>query len=191
MQDNGDYNNTYPANPVYYINLVPVIADGLLRIEITNNYQLDLSIGNLYQILGTNQAILTTTTTGPNPVDITRGVDSWSVHCSLTGGSYDNGIASDTLYGFKVPMPAVSQRCLFYPTARSFLGPFPIFIEPIDRDELLDLVVSQLIVVVHSFDIMDGVPGIDACKAHFPLILTRQNDWRTVIDCNVVTCPCS
>jgi hypothetical protein len=72
-------------------------GEGKLRIEITNNYKLDLSIGDLHSLLGFNTVILTTTTTGPNIVDITRGVDSWSVHCSLAGGSYDNDIASDIL----------------------------------------------------------------------------------------------
>lgn len=125
MKDNGDFDNTNPAEPLFYIDLVPIIAEGKLRIEITNNYQLDLSIGDLHSLLGFNTVILTTTTTGPNIVDITRGVDSWSVHCSLAGGSYDNDIASDILYGF-VPLVergfAISENptnVFFFPLATS------------------------------------------------------------------------
>jgi hypothetical protein len=123
MYDNNDFDNTNPAEPRFYINFVEIIAEGKLRIEITNNYQLDLSIGDLHTLLGFNATILTATSKGTNVVDISRGVDSWSVHCSLAGGSFDNDIDSDILYGF-VPLSgrgmAVSER------------PFQVFFFPLN-----------------------------------------------------------
>ena len=100
---NGDYDVTdsAPNDPVFYINFVPNPVTQLLTIEITNNYQLDLSIGNLATMLGFTPQILTTTTTSSSTVDPTRGTDSWDIHCSLVTGSFDGGIDSDILYGFE------------------------------------------------------------------------------------------
>lgn len=61
MLTNGDYLNTDPNNSVYYINFVPNYATGYLTIEITNSYQLDLSVSTLYQMLGFTSTILTAT----------------------------------------------------------------------------------------------------------------------------------
>lgn len=129
MYDNGDFNNTNPASPVFYINFERIIAEGKLRIQLSSTYQIDLSIGDIHTLLGFNAVILTATAKGPNVVDITRGVDSWSIHCSLCGGSYDNDVASDVIYGF-VPMStrgyAISEipppQTYFFPISDSYMG---------------------------------------------------------------------
>ena len=91
--------------------------------------------------MGFDAIILTATSKGTNAVDITRGVDSWSVHCSLAGGSYDNDIGSDILYGF-VPLSgrgmAVSER------------PFQVFFFPLNatyvkgRDAIINSIQMRL-----------------------------------------------
>lgn len=106
---NGDYNSAESTTdkPVYYITFVPNNATGLLTIEIApaSGYQFDISIGNFSRMLGFTPQILTTSATGTMIVDVTNGVDSWHVHCSIAGGSFDGGVESDILYGFVPASP--------------------------------------------------------------------------------------
>ena len=135
MFTNGDFNNADPANPTYYINLVPNYSTGRLVIQVTNGYQLDLSIGELHTIFGFDPIVVVSTMTGAHPVDITRGVDSWMVHCSITGGSYDNGIASDILYGFVPEVErgmAIAEKpfqVFFFPLKSTFVPGYEVMIE--------------------------------------------------------------
>jgi hypothetical protein len=57
----------------------------------------------LHEIFGFNENQVLpkdSTTESPHHADITRGVDSVSVNCSLTAQSYENGISSNTVYTF-------------------------------------------------------------------------------------------
>lgn len=79
-------------------------------ISISNNYQLDLSISTLHNILGFDSQILTTgVVSSANTVDITNGITSLSIHCSIAGGSYENSQSSDVIYSFS---PNVSPGSL-------------------------------------------------------------------------------
>lgn len=137
MYDDGDCDKSNPLEPVFYINFIPLIAEGRLRIEISNNYQLDLTQGELHTILGFDAVIIGSTSTGPNGVDITRGIDSWSVHCSIIGGSYDNSNRADIIYGF-VPTTgrgmAVNEypaRVSYYPLNRTYANGHDIILNEI------------------------------------------------------------
>ena len=102
MTSNGDTASNITFDPNY--NTMK------LTITLSGGYQVDLSKSNIYSILGFNSGILTTTTTSPNAVDVTRGVNDLLINCSLVSGSaYDNGIKSDTLYSF---VPDVSPGYL-------------------------------------------------------------------------------
>ena len=57
---------------------------------------------------------ITLATNNPTPLplqaDISNGITSWQVRCSLVGTSYQNGQASDVLFNF---VPAVAPGGLF------------------------------------------------------------------------------
>jgi hypothetical protein len=105
MYAHGDYTSGSPDS--YDINLYPNYSTLKLDIVLTNNYQLDLqdSQSTLNALLGFSSSIpasngLEITVTGDRTVDITRGVNSLSIHCSLVQGSYENEVASDVIYSF-------------------------------------------------------------------------------------------
>jgi hypothetical protein len=77
-------------------------------IVLKNSYQLDLSIGNLYLLLGWTKAIVNTSGTGTNLVDISNGITTYYVHCNLvdSGTSISDGSTSDVIYSFTPDKPA-------------------------------------------------------------------------------------
>jgi hypothetical protein len=72
------------------------------QIVLKNSYQLDLSIGNLYLLLGWASQIVTVSGSGYTYVDISNGITGYNVHCSLidSSSSISNGSASDVIYTF-------------------------------------------------------------------------------------------
>jgi hypothetical protein len=90
-----------------------------LKCDITchNNYELDLqaSQSTLHNILGFDSQVLSSTGgleilfSSENTVDITNGITSLSLHCSIVGGSYENSQSSDVIYSFS---PNVSPGSL-------------------------------------------------------------------------------
>ena len=107
MLANGDYNNTTP--PSFYVTLSPDFNTFKCLITITNaTYQVDLTQGNLYQILGFNPVVITSTQEGPNIVNITNGVNKIYAHCDIVTGSYSGGSASDVIYSFQASSPPSS-----------------------------------------------------------------------------------
>jgi len=100
-----DQNNDVSTDEdgIYNIVIAPNIVTLKVEIAIKNGYKIDLTTSKLNELIGFNKAIYDTTTSSQNRVDITRGVNSLSIHCSIAGGSYDNNIGSDILYSF-VPL---------------------------------------------------------------------------------------
>jgi hypothetical protein len=78
-------------------------------LTLSGGYQVDFSVGNLYQLLGFTAAIFTTSQEGANVVSITNGVDRVYVHCDWVTGSVANGINSDVIYSFSVNARASSR----------------------------------------------------------------------------------
>ena len=105
MKDNSHYNS---GDNTYYVNFVPNYATFKLRIELSNNYQLDLTQSTIYTLLGHANTTLTSTTTGAGNVDITAGVNSIDIRCNLVKNSYNNGSFSDTIQSFSPNVPAGS-----------------------------------------------------------------------------------
>jgi len=97
------------VNEDYFINLIPNYNTGKLRVEIANNYQFDMSQSTIYNLLGFNSEIVTSTVEGSRNVDITGGVSSLSIHCSLVNNSYNNDIKGDVIQSFS-PDKAVSSQ---------------------------------------------------------------------------------
>jgi len=100
FDQNTDYTTDLDGNIEYNIVLAPNIVTLKVELAIKNGYKLDLTTSKLNELLGFNQAIYDTTTSSTNRVDITRGVNSLAIHCSIAGGSYDNNLGSDILYNF-------------------------------------------------------------------------------------------
>lgn len=99
MLANGDYTNVGGVN-VFDIVITPDYNTFKLLITLTNSYQVDLSVGNLYQIFGFSSIVISSTQEGPNNVDISNGIDKLLIHVDCVTGSYVNGSASDVIYGF-------------------------------------------------------------------------------------------
>lgn len=88
--------------------LVPNYNTLKCDIVLKASYQLDLSIGNLYALLGWTQAIVSVSGSGTNLVDISNGITGYNVHCSLVDSStsISNGSTSDVIYSFTPDKPA-------------------------------------------------------------------------------------
>ena len=99
MLANGD-NGTGPGGNIFYITLTPDFNTFKLLITISNSYQVDLTVGNLYQLFGFDQIIVTTTQEGTNNVNITNGVNRILFHADCVVGSYKGPSASDVIYSF-------------------------------------------------------------------------------------------
>ena len=118
MKKNNHYDN---INEKYYITLIPNYSTLKLDIEITNNnYYIDFNQGDLNELLGFDKIIITQNESGNNTVDITRGVNSISIHCSIIEGSYENSVAGNVIYSFS---PNLSPGSLLNiePTNRIYL----------------------------------------------------------------------
>lgn len=84
------------------ITLLPNYNTLKCDIVLANNYQLDLSIGNLHKLLGFNSQIVSVSKSGENLVDISNGITSYQIHTSLvnTSSSISKGGQSDVIYSF-------------------------------------------------------------------------------------------
>jgi hypothetical protein len=106
MKANGDVTDPDTPDEAYDINFAPNYSTVKLYIELTNSYQIDFTVGNLYTLLGFSSAALTSSAYGPENVNITNNVNTMLLHCSLiNGGSFDNGSASDNIYSFVPAVP--------------------------------------------------------------------------------------
>jgi len=100
MKANGDSTTNAAGEDIFDIEIVPNFNTLRCKVEISNSYQLDLSVSSLNSLLGFASKIVTATEEGTNGVDITRGVNSLVIHCSIVTGSYENSTGSDVLYTF-------------------------------------------------------------------------------------------
>ena len=100
MKANGDTGTDGNNNDVFYISITPNYNTFKLLISISNGYQVDLTVGNIYQIFGFTQMIVSSSQEGVNNVDITNGINRILVHIDCIVGSYKSGSASDVIYSF-------------------------------------------------------------------------------------------
>jgi hypothetical protein len=96
MKTNGDY----LAPDTYYISIAPNYNTFKCILTLSNNYEVDFTVGNLYQILGFTQIIATTSQEGVNNINISNGQDKILIHLDCVTGSFNNGTSSDVIYGF-------------------------------------------------------------------------------------------
>ena len=90
--------------------LSPNYASLKVDITLVGGYQIDFSYNDLYYLVGFPKAILTVSSSGSSPVNITLGVTSWIVSSNIVSpeSSFSNGISSSSLYNFSPNQPAGS-----------------------------------------------------------------------------------
>lgn len=134
MVANSDFSTGAGGN-VYYINIAPNYNTFKTRITVSNSYQVDLTVGNLYSLLGFDSIIVTTTQEGVNNVNITNGIDRVCVHLDCITGSWSGTKSSDILYSFNADGAPSSllqikpYRLVYLPMTKSgFLNSIKIYI---------------------------------------------------------------
>ena len=105
MKANGHYNVVNSVD-VFDVTISPNFNTGLVDITLTNSYYIRFSSSTFHNLLGFESVTLTTTTSSTKAVDITNGITSLNIRCSIATGSIDaNGNNSDILFSFT---PSVS-----------------------------------------------------------------------------------
>ena len=114
MKENGDVTiDGVTGVETYNINISPQIGTLKVKIEVKNSYKVDLSIGNIRNLLGFDAIEVSATQVGPSNADITNGVNELHLHCSLiNAGMYKNASTSDIIHSF-VPAGQVGASLNF------------------------------------------------------------------------------
>lgn len=115
----GDYTGT-ALSPVYGVKLLPNYNTLRTQVVLGAGYYLDMSIGNLYSLLGLESKIYTVSEAGASVVDITNGVTSLSLNCSIVESSYNSGISGYSIYSF-VPITQPGSLINLVPMNMIFL----------------------------------------------------------------------
>lgn len=98
MKNNGDFTAGNPD--VFFISLLPNYNTFKLDIVISGGYQIDLTVGNLYQIFGFTQKIVTSSESGTSNINITNSLNKLFLVCDVVTGGYQGPTNSGVLYSF-------------------------------------------------------------------------------------------
>lgn len=90
------------STEVYDIEITANFATNKVNVQLTSGYTLDLSTGNLYLLLGSDQIEVTTNGDLPNLANLTNDINAVWARCSLINGlgSYVNNSQNDVIYTF-------------------------------------------------------------------------------------------
>ena len=80
-----------------------------------------MSLNSLRKLLGFESVAFTTTSSGTNPADITKGTTSLSIHASLITGSYENSSSSDVIFSSSPSTASVGGLIEFKPNNLIYL----------------------------------------------------------------------
>ena len=101
LNDGGDPNS---------ISLIPNYNTLKCAVVLKNSYQLDLSPDNTFlkNLLGFSNGLINVTSEGDLNVDISNGITSYNIHCSLidSSASISNGSQSSVIFSFTPNVPA-------------------------------------------------------------------------------------
>lgn len=119
MRQAGHYD---AGNDVYYLTIEPNYNTQRCDVILSNNYQIDMrsTVSNMYLLLGFDSKIITASESGTNLVDITNGISTVEIKCSLTDGSYSNEYPSNMLDSF-IPNSAPGSSINYTPSPLSWL----------------------------------------------------------------------
>lgn len=120
MKQNNDY-QVVLTEDTFDINLYFSLTELKVVIELTNNYQLDLTSQNFSDLLGFDNQILTNPSNiGTRLSNITRSVDNLYVHCSIVKDSIVNGQNGDVVYSYSTGQLRRSYSYTFEPVNLTF-----------------------------------------------------------------------
>ncbi|MDX9924334.1 MAG: hypothetical protein RBS48_06170 [Ignavibacteriaceae bacterium] len=89
--------NEKKSNIIFEVNY----ATMKLRLELTNGFKVDFGTNNSpYRILGFDPVLYNASTNAPNQADITNGINTILIHCSIANNSFLNGNKTDVIYSF-------------------------------------------------------------------------------------------
>lgn len=110
MDANGD-STTDPVTgqPLYDVKIVPNFSTLRVRIEVSNSYEVDLTVSDLNDLLGFDKIIVDSTQEGSKVANINRGINTLQLHCDIISSSYQNEITTDLLYSFVPNTPPGSN----------------------------------------------------------------------------------
>ena len=89
---------TVNNSEVYDINIVFVLSTYKVVLELENNHQIDLRVGEFNELIGFDKKIITETEYGSRLPNITNSVDSLHVNIDAIKNSIVGGEASNTIY---------------------------------------------------------------------------------------------
>ena len=108
------------------------------RVTITmkENYQLDLTKSNFYELIGFDKVIIKDKVSiGPRVPDLSQDTDILNIHCDLVNSSLVDGVESDIIYSFSTSVlrPSYSftlepRRITFNPLNKNTISSIRIFI---------------------------------------------------------------
>jgi hypothetical protein len=138
VQDINDYmqqqmllNNDYDTGDnSFYVTIKANFQ--LLKVDLilSNGYKVDFTTSLLRDLLGFNSAIATTSLTAQNTADITRGVNSLNINCSLVNTGYLNEFQGSVIYSLS---PEVAPGSLIS------LSPSPAIYLPINDTSIKNI----------------------------------------------------
>lgn len=144
-------------------NIVLLPNYNTLKVDIIciNNYQLDLSFGNLYVLLGWSNVLVSSSGSGTLDANVNLGVQSWNVYCNLVAPetSYSNGSSSSSIFSFSPNVGSgeliniTPQNLIFLPIASPNIGRVQIRLtDQIGRtlDNLSDNEATSIVFIVRS-----------------------------------------
>lgn len=124
MRDNGDYTaGSTPDFDEFNITLDVNYSTLRVKIIITGGYELDLTQGLLYKLLGGNQAVYDTSGDLEYVANVNDSINNLIIHCSIldSGSSYSNSSRSDVLYTF-VPSSEPGTNIEITPNTPVYIG---------------------------------------------------------------------
>ena len=101
MKSNG-HSSVVNGVDVFDITISPNFNTGLVDIVLSNNFQLRFTSSTFHNLLGFNAVTLTNASnSSTKAVDITNGITSINIRCSIATGSIDaDGNSSDIIFSF-------------------------------------------------------------------------------------------
>lgn len=102
---NGDYDNTNPSVPAYYLDFELNENTGKIKVIISNSYRLDLSFSGSPTVIFGGSTEITSTTILPNQADIFNGITDFHVHCSIASPTKYGSNDSDIIFSFTPAYP--------------------------------------------------------------------------------------
>ena len=112
--------------------------DTTFRVEVTlaQNYQLDLTASNFYDLIGFNKVVLKSgTNIGPKVPNLSQDTDILNIHCDLINDSLVDGQDTDIIYSFStsVLQPSYSftlepRRVTYNPVNKNNISGIRIYI---------------------------------------------------------------